>query len=61
MSTRSDILIEAIRKAVADRDALASTGDALRTAVLRDWTLDKFQESWRSAWLDETAPREARG
>ncbi|MCK6413180.1 MAG: glycosyltransferase [Azonexus sp.] len=53
--------IEAIRKAVADRDALASTGDALRTAVLRDWTLDKFQESWRSAWLDETAPREARG
>ena len=44
--------IDAIRAHLADLDATARTGDALRDAVTKDWMLteDKLID-WRTAWL----------
>lgn len=52
--------IKAIREAISDRTALGRSGDALRDAVLCDWTLDKFQDCWRAAWLDLPADTKSR-
>ena len=44
--------IAAIRDQLADADARAATGDALRAVVQRDWMLaDAGLEEWRAAWL----------
>ncbi|MCG8276529.1 glycosyltransferase [Stenotrophomonas sp. NLF4-10] len=44
--------VGAIRGHLADADARAATGDALRTVVHRDWMLaDAGLEEWRAAWL----------
>jgi hypothetical protein len=43
--------IKAIREHLADPDALASQGDALRAAVRRDWMLEgEFLDQWARAW-----------
>ncbi len=43
--------VQAIREHVADPDASARQGDALREAVLRDWMLEgAFLDQWASAW-----------
>ena len=44
--------VGAIRDHLADADARAVAGDALRTVVQRDWMLaDAGLEEWRAAWL----------
>lgn len=44
--------VEAIRMHLADLDATAKQGDALRAAVLRDWMLEGANlERWRQVWL----------
>lgn len=44
--------VDAIRMHLADLDATAKQGDALRAAVLRDWMLEGFNlERWRQVWL----------
>ncbi|KAF1685636.1 O-antigen biosynthesis protein [Pseudoxanthomonas broegbernensis] len=44
--------VGAIRDHLADSEARAAAGDALRTAVHRDWMLaDNGLEEWRAAWL----------
>ncbi|HSC80661.1 MAG TPA: glycosyltransferase, partial [Chitinolyticbacter sp.] len=46
--------VEAIRGHVADLDAAAREGDALRAAVLRDWMLEgEHLAAWRAAWLPD--------
>ncbi|MDF3936913.1 glycosyltransferase [Pseudomonas citronellolis] len=46
--------IAAIREQLADMDALAAAGDALRHAVQRDWMLEgQHLEAWRAAWLPD--------
>ncbi len=43
--------VAAIRSHLADPDALATKGDALRDAVLRDWMLEgDFLDQWVHAW-----------
>jgi glycosyltransferase involved in cell wall biosynthesis len=46
--------VEAIRMHIADLDATAKAGDALREAVRRDWMLtgDNLVD-WRNAWLPD--------
>lgn len=44
--------VEAIRMHLADLDATAKVGDALRAAVMHDWMLEgRNLEAWRDAWL----------
>jgi hypothetical protein len=43
--------VEAIRDQVADRDALARRGDALRESIQRDWMLEDHLDVWLKAWL----------
>lgn len=44
--------VDAIRMHLADLDATAKQGDALRAAVLRDWMLEGANlERWRQVWL----------
>ncbi|WP_437884229.1 glycosyltransferase [Pseudomonas sp. LRF_L74] len=44
--------LEAIRMHLADLDACARAGDALRAAVLRDWMLEgEHLQAWQRAWL----------
>ncbi len=44
--------VAAIRDHLADADARAAAGDALRTAVQRDWMLaGNGLDEWREAWL----------
>jgi GT2 family glycosyltransferase len=44
--------VEAIRMHLADLDATASAGDALRTAIRQDWMLEKAHlNDWLRAWL----------
>lgn len=43
--------VEAIRERVADRDALAREGDALREHVQRHWMLEDHLDVWLRAWL----------
>ncbi|MCU5773299.1 glycosyltransferase [Erwiniaceae bacterium BAC15a-03b] len=44
--------MNAIREHIADPDALAARGDALREAVHRDWMLQgEGLNDWRQAWL----------
>ena len=46
--------VDAIRMHVNDLDASARQGDALRTAVMRDWMLEGGNlELWRRAWLPD--------
>ena len=46
--------VAAIRMHVADLDATAAMGDALRDAVMRDWTLTgQNLVDWRDAWLPD--------
>ncbi|AFC86454.1 glycosyltransferase [Frateuria aurantia] len=46
--------VAAIRMHVADLDATAAMGDALRDAVMRDWTLTgQNLVEWRDAWLPD--------
>ncbi|WP_168190984.1 glycosyltransferase [Pseudomonas sp. PIC25] len=46
--------VEAIRMHLADMDATAKAGDALRSVVLSDWMLEgRNLEAWRSAWLPD--------
>ncbi len=46
--------VEAIRVQLADLDAAAAQGDALREAVLRDWMLEgQNLDAWRQAWLPD--------
>jgi GT2 family glycosyltransferase/trans-aconitate methyltransferase len=43
--------LEAIRSQVADRDALARRGDALREYVQAHWMLEDHLDVWLKAWL----------
>ncbi|WP_380177386.1 glycosyltransferase [Kalamiella sp. sgz302252] len=44
--------MNAIREHLADMDALAARGDALRNSVFRDWMLrDEGLVDWQNAWL----------
>ncbi len=43
--------VEAIRERVADRDALAREGDALRDHIQRHWMLEDHLDVWLRAWL----------
>ncbi|MGK6329551.1 glycosyltransferase [Erwinia sp. DT-104] len=44
--------MNAIREHLADMDALAARGDALRAGVFRDWMLrDEGLTDWQNAWL----------
>ncbi|WP_443190531.1 glycosyltransferase [Pseudomonas indica] len=46
--------VEAIRMHLADMDATAKAGDALRSVVLSEWMLEgRNLEAWRSAWLPD--------
>ncbi len=45
-----DAWIAAIVAAIADRDALAKQGDALRQAIHADWLMDGRAQAWASAW-----------
>jgi hypothetical protein len=47
--------VEAIRERVADRDALAREGDALRDHVQRHWMLEDHLDVWLRAWLPPTS------
>lgn len=40
-----------IRALLADRAALKASGDALKAAIWRDWTLDTGLDDWKAAWL----------
>lgn len=42
--------IRAIREHLSDRDELARRGDALRTAVRKDWMLEDHLTPWFEAW-----------
>ncbi|MDH0622792.1 glycosyltransferase [Pseudomonas chengduensis] len=51
---RTDDWLQAIRMHLADPDATAKAGDALREAVLRDWMLEGDNLArWRQAWLPD--------
>lgn len=51
VSNRHQDWVQAIRSHVADPDALAKMGDALRTVVLSDWMLEgDFLDQWAYAW-----------
>jgi len=43
--------VEAIREHVADRDALARQGDALRDHIRAHWMLEDHLDVWLRAWL----------
>jgi len=44
--------IAAIREHLTERDASARAGDALRSAVLKNWILkEEHLVAWRNAWL----------
>jgi glycosyltransferase involved in cell wall biosynthesis len=43
--------VEAIRAQLADPDACARLGDALRERVRRDWLLEDHLDVWLRAWL----------
>jgi len=46
--------MNAIREHLADMDALAARGDALRAGVFRDWMLrDEGLTDWQNAWLPQ--------
>ena len=46
--------VEAIRMHIADLDATAKAGDALRNAVLNGWMLEgENLSNWRKAWLPD--------
>lgn len=48
----ASVWIKAIRALIADADALAGQGDALRRVVHEQWVLDEDrQHVWRNAWL----------
>lgn len=47
---RPDAWIAAIVSAIADRDALAGQGDALRLAIRDHWLMDGRADMWASAW-----------
>jgi len=48
---RNQNWVAAIRSHLADRQALAQAGDALKEAVLRDWMLQgEFLDQWVHAW-----------
>ncbi|MBV8633401.1 MAG: hypothetical protein JO002_02835, partial [Burkholderiaceae bacterium] len=49
----TDEWIDAIRAAIADRDALARAGDALRDYVRQHCTLEGNLEAWRASWLPD--------
>jgi GT2 family glycosyltransferase len=46
--------VEAIREHVADLDALAAQGDALRSHVREHWLLENNLDAWMRGWLPET-------
>jgi len=46
-----DDWVSAIRSMIADRDALARAGDALREHVRANWLLDRNTDVWMRAWL----------
>ncbi len=50
VENRPDAWIAAILAAIADRDALAKQGDALRQAIHAEWLMDGRAELWVSAW-----------
>ena len=50
VENRPDAWIAAIVAAIADLDALAEQGDALRQAIHADWLMDGRAESWATAW-----------
>lgn len=51
---RTDDWLQAIRMHLADLDATAKAGDALREAVLRGWMLEGDNLArWRQAWLPD--------
>jgi hypothetical protein len=43
--------VEAIRHAIADRDALAAQGDALRMHIQNNWMLEDNLDKWIEGWL----------
>jgi len=51
VSNNSQEWIEAIRHAIADRDALAAQGDALRKHIQRHWMLEDNLDKWLEGWL----------
>ncbi len=50
VENRPDAWIAAIVAAIADRDALAEQGDALRKAIHAGWLLSGRAEAWATAW-----------
>lgn len=43
--------IEAIHHAIADRDALAASGDALKAHIQNNWILEDNLDKWLEGWL----------
>jgi hypothetical protein len=50
VENRPDAWIDAIVAAIADRDALARQGDALRQAIHGHWLMDGRSAEWAAAW-----------
>lgn len=48
---RTNDWVRAIREHIADLDATAAMGDALRAAVEREWMLEDHLDDWLRAWL----------
>ncbi|MDD3760169.1 MAG: rhamnan synthesis F family protein [Acidithiobacillus sp.] len=51
VSNRYRDWMKAIREAIADRQALAETGDRLRKQVRAHWLLENRLDDWLAAWL----------
>ena len=56
VSTRVDVLAEAVRQLVADPEEAAERGRAARAAALAQYGLDRFLDDWDAA-LAEVADR----
>jgi glycosyltransferase involved in cell wall biosynthesis len=55
VSTRVDVLADAIKRYVADRERAQAAGQAARAAALRRYGLERFLRDWEEL-LAEVAP-----
>lgn len=51
VGNNTDDWVSAIRELTKDRDALAHSGDVLRSCVLENWMLEDHLDVWKRAWL----------
>ncbi len=51
VENKHDAWVAAIREKIADPDALAAEGDALRHYVERHWMLEDHLEEWLAVWM----------